>query len=96
MYFEGNGVPLDHVAVSMWANIAPENGSDTSPELQSIIAKEINAAQIHSAQKRAKDCIVKNYKGCLAKPATRSFSKSKSRQKKGQQKPTLFKMEIFQ
>ena len=64
MYFEGRGVSQDYVTAHMWANIAAVNGDKIAPKLQSLIAKEMTPVQIHAAQKRAKDCIAKNYKGC--------------------------------
>lgn len=64
MYFEGQGVLQDYVTAHMWANIAAVNGSEMAPELRNAIAKEMTPAQIHAAQKRAKDCVAKNYKDC--------------------------------
>jgi TPR repeat protein len=64
MYFEGQGVLQDYVTAHMWANMASMNGSEMAPELRNAIAKEMTPAQIHAAQKRAKDCIAKNYKDC--------------------------------
>jgi TPR repeat protein len=64
MYFEGQGVLQDYVTAHMWANIAAVNGSEMAPELRNAIAKRMTPAQIHAAQKRAKDCVAKNYKDC--------------------------------
>ena len=64
MYQQGQGVLQDYVTAHMWANMASMNGSEMAPELRNAIAKEMTPAQIHAAQKRAKDCIAKNYKGC--------------------------------
>ena len=64
MYFEGQGVLQDYVSAHMWANIAAVNGSEMAPELRNAIAKRMTPAQIHAAQKRAKDCVAKNYKDC--------------------------------
>ena len=64
MYFEGQGVLQDYVTAHMWANMASMNGSEMAPELRNAIAKEMTPAQIHAAQKRAKDCVAKNYKDC--------------------------------
>ena len=64
MYFEGQGDLQDYVTAHMWANIAAVNGSEMAPELRNAIAKRMTPAQIHAAQKRAKDCIAKNYKDC--------------------------------
>jgi TPR repeat protein len=64
MYFEGQGDLQDYVTAHMWANIAAVNGSEMAPELRNAIAKRMTPAQIHAAQKRAKDCVAKNYKDC--------------------------------
>ena len=64
MYFEGQGVLQDYVTAHMWANMASMNGSEMAPELRNAIAKRMTPAQIHAAQKRAKDCVAKNYKDC--------------------------------
>jgi TPR repeat protein len=64
MYFEGHGVSQDYVTAHMWANIAAVNGSEIAPKLRNAIAERMTPAQIHAAQKRAKDCIAKNYKDC--------------------------------
>jgi TPR repeat protein len=64
MYRKGQGVSQDYITAHMWANIAAVNGSEMAPELRNAIAKEMTPAQIHAAQKRAKDCVAKNYKDC--------------------------------
>ncbi|MDC1407149.1 sel1 repeat family protein [Candidatus Puniceispirillum sp.] len=64
LYHNGRGVIQDYITAHMWANIAAVNGSEIAPKLRNAIAKEMTPAQIHAAQKRAKDCIAKNYKGC--------------------------------
>ena len=64
VYFEGQGARQDYVTAHMWANIAPVNGSEIAPKIRNVITKEMSPAQIHAAQKRAKDCIAKNYKSC--------------------------------
>jgi len=64
MYYEGQGVSRDYVTAHMWANVAAVNGSEIAPQIRNVIAKLMTPAQIHAAQKRAKDCVAKNYKGC--------------------------------
>jgi TPR repeat protein len=64
MYFEGRGVSQDYITAHMWENMASMNGSEMAPELRNATAKEMTPAQIHAAQKRAKDCVAKNYKDC--------------------------------
>ena len=64
MYYGGQGVSQDYVTAHMWANIASMNGVEIAAKLRNAIAKEMTPAQIHAAQKRAKDCVAKNYKDC--------------------------------
>ena len=64
MYYGGYGVSQDYITAHMWANIAAVNGSEMASELRNAIAKEMTPAQIYAAQKRAKDCVAKNYKDC--------------------------------
>jgi TPR repeat protein len=64
MYDDGLGVSQDYVTAHLWANIAAVNGDKTTLELRNAIAEEMTPAQIHAAQKRAKDCVAKNYKDC--------------------------------
>ena len=64
MYAEEQGVSQDYVTAHMWANIASMNGVEIAAKLRNAIAKEMTPAQIHAAQKRAKDCVAKNYKDC--------------------------------
>ena len=64
MYYGGYGVSQDYITAHMWANIAAVNGSEMASELRNAIAEEMTPAQIHAAQKRAKDCVAKNYKDC--------------------------------
>ena len=64
MYYGGYGVSQDYITAHVWANIAAVNGREMAPELRNAIAKEMTPAQIHAAQKRAKDCVAKNYKDC--------------------------------
>jgi len=65
MYYRGQGVRQDDKTALRWFRLAAEQGhSEMAPELRNAIAKEMTPAQIHAAQKRAKDCVAKNYKDC--------------------------------
>jgi hypothetical protein len=48
----------------MWSNIAASNGNETAKEYRDIIAKQMTPSQISEAQKLARECVAKDYKGC--------------------------------
>ena len=64
MYYLGNGVIQNIVYAHMWMNIAASNGRDEAVKNRDIIAKDMTASQIAEAQKLARECVRKNYKGC--------------------------------
>ena len=64
MYENGKGVLQDYVKAHMWYNISASNGTDTSGKNRDIIAEEMTPSQIEEAQKLARECVAKNYKGC--------------------------------
>ena len=64
MYAIGQGVIQDDVYAHMWGNIAASNGNEGGGELRDIVAKEMTPADISTAQKLARECVRKNYKGC--------------------------------
>ena len=63
-YFYGQGVIKDIVYAHMWKNIAASNGEADAREHLKIIEKEMTASQIEEAQRLARECVKKNYKGC--------------------------------
>jgi TPR repeat protein len=64
MYGLGEGVIQDNVYAHMWSNIAASNGNETAKEYRDIIAKQMTPSQISEAQKLARECVAKDYKGC--------------------------------
>jgi uncharacterized protein len=64
MYGLGEGVIKDYVYAHMWWNIAASNGNENGGKVRDLTAKEMTAAQIVEAQKLARECVAKNYKGC--------------------------------
>lgn len=64
MYFEGKGVIKDVVYSHMWGNIAASTGFSAAINLRDILAKIMTAAQIAEAQKLARECVRKQFKGC--------------------------------
>ncbi len=67
MYVEGEGVIQDNVYAHMWWNIAASSGESESEKASAnrdIVAEEMTPDQIAEAQKLARECVAKNYKGC--------------------------------
>jgi hypothetical protein len=65
MYGLGTGVIQDNVRAHMWFNIAAISGkSKNASKNRDIIAKRMNSNQIETAQKLARECVRKKYKGC--------------------------------
>ncbi len=64
MYGGGRGVPKDFVRSHMWANLAASNGNESGIEGRELAAKYMTPEQIEKAQDLAKECLVKDYKGC--------------------------------
>ena len=64
MYALGEGVIKDYVYAHMWGNIASMNGNDKGETLRGYVAEKMTSSQIEEAQRLARKCIKKNYKGC--------------------------------
>ena len=64
MYALGEGVIKDYVYAHMWGNIASMNGNDKGETLRGYVAEKMTSSQIEEAQRLAKECVKKNYKGC--------------------------------
>ena len=64
MYYNGKGVTQDNIYAHMWFNIASSNGSGNASENRDILAQKMTKEQIVEAQKLARECVAKNYKGC--------------------------------
>ena len=65
MYSKGRGVLQDYVRAHMWFNIAASSGkSENASKNREIVAKRMTPARIEDAQKLARECIRKKYKGC--------------------------------
>jgi TPR repeat protein len=64
MYFYGQGVPKDFVSAHMWVNIAAANGHTVTETYRDDFAKKMTPADISEAQKLARECERKKYKGC--------------------------------
>ena len=64
MYVLGQGVLKDYVYAHMWGNIASSNGNENGGKVRDIAVKNMTPADISTAQKLARECIRKKYKGC--------------------------------
>jgi len=65
MYDKGQGVPQDYIRAHMWFNVAASSGeSKNASKNRDIVAKRMTPSQIETAQKLARECVKKNYKGC--------------------------------
>ncbi|MDA0822210.1 MAG: SEL1-like repeat protein, partial [Proteobacteria bacterium] len=69
MYENGQGTPQDYVEAHKWFNLAAsrltdEEDRNTATNNRDGIAKLMTPAQVAEAQKLARECVKKNYKGC--------------------------------
>ena len=65
MYGKGQGVPQDYIRAHMWWNIAATSGdSKSASKNRDTVAKRMTSNQIETAQKLARECVRKKYKGC--------------------------------
>ena len=64
MYALGQGVLKDYVYAHMWGNIASSNGNENGGKVRDIAVKNMTPADISAAQKLARECVRKKYKGC--------------------------------
>lgn len=63
-YHHGQGVPQDFKTAHMWYNLATSNGHAESGMYRDAIATVLTPAAIEEAQKLARECVAKDYKGC--------------------------------
>ena len=64
MYANGKGVLQDKFLAHMWFNIAAANGDKNGSEGRDLVAKRMSPTAIETAQRLARECMAKNYKGC--------------------------------
>ena len=48
----------------MWANLSAAQGTEMGAQGRDIVANNMTPSQIEKAQKLARECVAKNYKGC--------------------------------
>ena len=63
MYVFGKGVTKDFVYAHMWGNIALMNGNERGASVRGHVAEKMTSSQIEEAQRLARECVKKNYKG---------------------------------
>ena len=63
-YAFGKGLLKDYVYAHMWGNVASFNGQENGGQLRDLIETQMTPSQIEEAQKLARECAAKNYKGC--------------------------------
>jgi len=63
-YGRGQGVIQDNVYADMWLNIAASSGDKDAVKNRDIVAGWMTRTRIEDAQKLARECVKKNYKGC--------------------------------
>jgi uncharacterized protein len=64
MYGMGKGVLKDYVYAHMWGNLGASNGSEVGGKLRDDFEKKMTPSQLETAQKLARECVRKKYKGC--------------------------------
>ena len=62
--WHGQGVPMDDVRAHMWFNLAAVRGVVGAVKNRDIIAKLMTPQQMAEAQKLARECQARNFKGC--------------------------------
>jgi TPR repeat protein len=64
MYANGKGVPQDYILGHMWWNLAASSGNKDAVLGRDAVSKRMTPADISTAQKLARECVRKEYKGC--------------------------------
>jgi hypothetical protein len=64
MYGNGMGIIQNNVYALMWWSIAVTSGVKSARKYIDIVAGRMTPAQIVEAQKLARECVRKKYKGC--------------------------------
>ncbi len=64
LFYLRNGVKEDKVYAHMWANLASSSGFEMAQQLRQLLTEKMTSYQIERAQKLARECFKKNYKGC--------------------------------
>ena len=63
-YGNGDGVIQDNFYAHMWFNISASNGNKNAVKNRNLVTKKMTPTDISTAQKLARECVEKKYKGC--------------------------------
>ena len=64
MYSNGRGVLQDYTKAHALYNLAASKGNAMAVKNRDLVAKRMTPQQIADAQKLARDCLARNFKGC--------------------------------
>ena len=64
MYAKGLGVKPDLVKAHMWFNLAASKGVSDGIKSREIVAQQLTSEGLAAAQKLARECLARNFKGC--------------------------------
>ena len=64
MFYNGEGVIQDNVYAHMWWTTPASLGYEYAVKNRDIVAKRMTPSQRQTAQKLARECVRKKYKGC--------------------------------
>ncbi len=48
----------------MWGNLAASKGHESGAKMRDFVAKKMTPTQLETAQRLARECVRKKYKGC--------------------------------
>ena len=63
-YLLGNGVVEDYVKAHMWINLSAALSAENAIKQRTSLAELMTQQQIAEAQKLARECLARKYKGC--------------------------------
>ena len=64
MYWVGHGFLRDFTRAHMWINVAASNLNPNAVSSRDALAGAMSPSQIETAQRLARECVAKDYKGC--------------------------------
>ena len=64
MYINGEEVAKDYVRAHKWANLGATSGDGNAGVNLQIVATRMNPEQISEAQRLARNCLARQFKGC--------------------------------
>ena len=64
MYYYGRGIIQDYILSHMWLNISASLGYEDAADARDIVSIKMTPDQIAEAQRLARECVARSYKGC--------------------------------